>query len=435
MIHHLKRGIKYGKSMGFNFWSLVIIAITTAIFGYWIISTRAADKPYALEAEDGQLISSQVKKIYDSKASGSSAIEFSDSSISTEGTNKAGWNIYDFQTDSDVIRASIRRQKPVMVRWFFSLDRYVRDETTFDKKLRDYDGYLKSTNFQDFLKALKENQTILIVTNSMKDKWYSEYSACEGCNYPDIAKYSSYIDKLEATLKDAGIKIIWEPFNEPDLRWGALYATLPTAGATENFSTPWVPFQDFTKGWANWSGGSGDLWAQMHQITTFTQASGGIVRNYINEVPFTERWKPYNNLVSSTKWRVATAPYINLASFHLYRNNYDGYAPGAVTDYINEIASELDNWSQIKGERMKFYIGEIGPNSGVNKGMINADEAKFLRDVHNGLMNDSRVKNEYIGMTAHVFENGDNAANEISIWETRKGWWDSTYDINDIVLP
>lgn len=432
MLRHMHRGIKYGKKLTFNLWGLVAIVVSTSLVGYWIISTMAATQQYSWEAENGQL-NAQVKKITDSKASGSSAIEFSTSSgdIPTVSANKAGWNIYDFQSGDISVRSAIRRQKPAFVRWFFSLDRYVRDETTIDKRLRDYEGYFKKADFQDFLSALKENQTTLIVTNSMKDKWYTEYSACSGCNYPDMAKYTPYVDKVEAILKESGVKVIWEPFNEPDLRWGAINATLPSAGATENFATSWKPFDDISKGWANWSGGYGELWAQMHSLTDFTQASGGIVTKYVNEVPLTERWKPYSNFVQSTKWREATALHVDLASFHIYRNNYtSGYAPTAVADYVNRIAEEITNWSNIKGSPMKFYIGEIGPNSGINKGIISNDEAKYLRDVHSALMTDQRTKDLYMGMTAHIFAENDT---QIAPWQTTKGWWEPDFDINNLV--
>lgn len=352
---------------------------------------------------------------------------------------KVGWNFYDMQAGWQINRDAIRRQKPTMVRWMLSLDRYVRDEKTifdlktfsFVNKPRDFDAALiNNPEIIDFLKALKENNTTLVVSNWLKSAqnwYYPEFSACPGCRYPDIAKYSVYMKKVESMIKAQGVDTIWEPWNEPDLRWGVLTASMPTAGAPENFHNIWSP--TLTNGYGTWwTGGSGDIWKQMHYITSFPQASAGIISNYITDTAI--HTVPPNRM-ASTKWREVTAPHISYFSLHLYRNNYEtGYSSTAITDYVNRVAGDLAEWNRIKGSPIKFYIGEIGPNSGVNYGFSDS-EAKFLRDVHEALSKDSRVKDSYVGMIAHVF--GDDGITEIDPWETRKGWWQSDYSASDIL--
>lgn len=366
-------------------------------------------------------------------------VKTTDVGYTPSNVKKVGYTVYDSQAAWKINRDAIRRQKPSMVRWILSLDRHVRNENeTFDlksfsfiNKPRDFDAVLiNNADYIDFLKALKESNTTLVVGNWLKTAkswYYPEYSACSGCRYPDIAKYSAYMKKVETMIKAQGVDTIWEPWNEPDLRWGVLTSAMPKAGASENFSTPWTP--NLSNGYGTWwTAGTGELWKQMHYITSFPQASAGIVSRYVsdknvNPVP--------PNYVESTKWREATAPHIRYFSLHLYRNNYEGgYATTAVADYVDRAADEMAQWNKIKGSPMQFYIGEIGPSSGTNFGFSDV-EAKYMRDVHEALSQDSRTKNAYMGMIAHVF--GDGGVKEVDAWETRKGWWQPDYSASDIV--
>lgn len=331
-----------------------------------------------------------------------------------------GWDIYDFNANMPQVRAAIRRQKPSAIRWFFDMDRYVRDETT--GAVKNYDANFTDQSFQDFLKAIKEVNTTLIVTLSNKGvMWPEEYRACSGCNYPDMLKYTPYIKKFESYIKTSGVNnVIWEPWNEPDLRWGSLLNRAPSAGATENFSQQWVPINNIIKGGVSFSGGNGDLWRQMHQITSFPQASGGIIHSYAAE------WPSSSLFIDSANWIKATAPYVTYTSFHLYQNNYTG----GVTEYVNKIAGDLALWQQVKGTKLKFYIGEIGSNSGSNYGVTNTD-GQYLRDVHTALSTDPRTKDYYMGMTAHIFAPAEDGT-RVDMWEPRKGWWEPDFNANDI---
>lgn len=380
-------------------------------------------------------------KVVDDKGLNSTAtvtvkIKAQDVANMTSSTIKYGWNVYDGSAWTVNARNAIRRQKPTMIRWFFDLDRYVRNETKlafvngkFQNPPLDFDRVLiNNPDFIDFLKALKETNATLVVSNWLKgaQNWYyPEFGACDGCRYPDIAKYSVYMKKVEAAIKAQGVDTIWEPWNEPDLRWGALTGSVLGSGATENFHEKWTP--NLMNGYGTfWTAGSGDLWKQMHQITSFPQSSGGIEDNYladraIHTVP--------PNFVGSSKWRQATAPYLSYFSVHLYRNNYDGYAPTAIADYVDNVARDLADWTRLKGSPMKFYIGEIGPSSGESPG-YSEEEAKFMRDVSDKLSTDPRTKNYYIGMIAHVVKCYDS---QIASSDTRKGWWAPDYSTSDIV--
>ncbi len=334
-------------------------------------------------------------------------------------TKFTGWNIYDFMSDWPQVHAGIRQQKPSAIRWFFDVDRYIRDETT--GKVRDFDANFTDSSFQDFLKAIKESNATLIVTVSNKGiVWPEEYRACSGCNYPDMLKFTPYIKKVEGYLKASGVNVIWEAWNEPDLRWGSFLNRAPTAGANENFSEAWSPIGNVIKGAASFTGGNGELWRQMHQTTSFPQSSGGIISRY------TAEWPSSAIFVDSTSWIRATAPHVTYTSFHLYQNNYSGGVP----EYVNKIASDLAVWQQIKGTKIKFYIGEIGKNSGQNLGVNNTD-AQFLRDVHNALSTDTRTKDYYMGMTAHTFSPEGNGS-LVDMWEPRKGWWQPDFNATDI---
>ena len=331
----------------------------------------------------------------------------------------AGWNLYSWQAGNDPVVGAIERQEPGLVRWFVEMDRFLEHETQLFRPPRSW-SWEADTVFDGFFQALADIDATLVVSLWNKDVWAKSMSACPTCAWPKIDAFAAFVQDLEAEVERFGVNVIFEAQNEPDLRWGSLNAAHP--GATENFTTQW--YLGLPQGYAQYRGGTGPLWEQMHHVVESPFASGGIISRYTAEITLAQRLSGnYPRTVESTTWIEATAPLVDYASFHRY-----GLANTTVDDYVDRIYDDWSIWKEHKGFAVPFYIGEIGPSSNEAIGFTNADAAK-ARGIHAALDADPRFEGAYLGMAVHAFSNSD-APN---VWETSVGWWDPDFDVSDVV--
>ena len=332
----------------------------------------------------------------------------------------AGWNLYSWQASSPDVIDAVARQKPGLVRWFVEMDRFLEDENQPFSPSRTW-SWDSETSFDPFFQALADQHTTLVVSLWNKDHWAKSMRACDTCAWPNIDAFAAFVDDLDDEAGKFGVNVIFEAQNEPDLRWGSLNAAT-NIGATENFTTAWN--SGLPQGWAQYRGGAGELWQQMHDVIDAPFASGGIISEYTAEITLSQRLAGnYPRTVVSTRWIDMTAPLVDYASFHRY-----GLSNVSVEDYVDWVYDNWSIWNADKGYPMPFYIGEIGPSSTASTGFTNADAAK-MRDINEALATDPRFEGAYLGMIAHVFSSGG-APNP---WETSTGWWDPAFDVAEVV--
>lgn len=325
----------------------------------------------------------------------------------------AGWNLYSWQAGYDSVVQAVGRQKPGLVRWFVEMDRFLEDETQPFRPPRPW-SWEADTGFDPFFRALAENDTTLVVALWNKDDWAKSMRACDICGWPKIDQYAAFVQDLHTEARKFGVRVIFEALNEPDLRWGSLSAAT-NIGATENFTGQW--YAGLPQGWAEYRGGTGELWRQMHDVVDAPFASGGIISLYTAEVSFLDRLTgSHPTTAYSTRWIDATAPLVDYTSFHHY-----GLA-GPAADYVEWVYNEWMIWRDRKGFAVPFYIGEIGPTPTGAVGMTDAEAAR-MREIHAALAADPRFDGAYLGMTAHVFS----ATSAPNLWETTHGWWDPAF--------
>lgn len=332
----------------------------------------------------------------------------------------AGWNVYSWQASSDSVVAAIERQQPGLVRWIVEMDRFLEDETQPFWPSRSW-SWDADTSFDPFFEALADNDTTLVISLWNKDHWAKSMRACSTCGWPQIDEFAAFVQDLDAEADKFGVSVIFEAQNEPDLRWGSLNAAT-NIGATENFTSQW--YTGLPQGYAQYRGGTGDLWQQMHEVVDAPFASGGIVSRYNAEINWIQRLTGnYSKMTPSTRWIDATAPLVEFTSFHRY-----GLANTTVDEYVDWVYDEWSIWKGRKGYAVPFYIGEIGPSSTGTQGFTNA-EAAMMRGIHTALATDSRFEGAYLGMTSHVVSRTD-APNP---WETSTGWWNPAFDVSDVI--
>ncbi len=325
----------------------------------------------------------------------------------------AGWNLYSWQASSNSVVDAIDRQEPGLVRWIVEMDRFLEDETNVFRPPRSW-SWDTDTTFDGFFEALADNDTTLVVALWNKDTWAKSMRACGTCGWPKIDEFAAFVQDLEAEIERFGVNVIFEAQNEPDLRWGSLNAAT-NIGATENFTTPW--HVGWPEGYAQYRGGTGSLWQQMHDVVESPFASGGIISRYTAEITLAERLSGnYSTTNTSTRWIDATAPLVEYTSFHRY-----GLLNTTVEQYVDWVYHEWSIWSDRKGSAVPFYIGEIGPSSTGSVEFTNSDAAK-MREIHADLDADPRFEDAYLGMTAHV----------ANLSLTSLGWWNPAFDVSDV---
>lgn len=424
------------------------------------------------------------------------------------GSAGAGYVIWDNATWSPEHLAGMQRQKPGMIRWAVTWDRHLADETKH--LINPFDGFKtvswpareptwhgtdRNTEADKFFKQLKAScssnyggtgfdinnesswgsydakrcTTLVVSQHGVKAgpwDWPASIGACPSgpastCHWPDFSsgKMASYMQELYDILRGylPKDKIVWEDYNEADLRWGSKNQAVPfQPGADVNYSDAWNPIQKggygYTYGTAPYTGGTGSNWVKMHQLvkdkvgstTPIPYASGALVYKYNYEpenatnCPLIPGGNVNFKYCSNEDWIKATAPLVSYSSLHLYGDyNYmtDGPIAGRPgSDFVSVINENLDVWKNYKGFDMPFYIGETGPTSDTNvsnlalnkpQSIALAERNTFLQDAKLS----PRTAGKYMGLTYLGFV----GKYRVDPWKTRYGWWDSRFDPDDVV--
>ncbi len=235
--------------------------------------------------------------------------------VPPQAESAAGWNLYSWQARNDPVVDAIERQQPGLVRWFVEMDRFLEDETNPFRPPRSW-SWETDTTFDGFFQALADIDATLVVALWNKDDWAKSMRACSTCGWPKIDEFAAFVQDLETEVERFGVNVIFEAQNEPGLRWGSLNAA-HNIGATENFTNQWNV--GWPQGYAQYRGGTGSLWEQMHQVVDRPFASGGIISRYTPEITLIQRLSGnYPRTMTSTRWIDATAPLVEYTSFHKY---------------------------------------------------------------------------------------------------------------------
>lgn len=425
------------------------------------------------------------------------------------GSAGTGYVIWDAATWGADHLAAMPRQKPSMIRWAVSWDRMLADEfrhvmnplngfqTTYWPATEPaWHGTNRNTEADKFFRELKascysnfggggfdvNNEstwgnydaksciTLAVSQHGIKTTpydWPASVGACPNgyastCHWPDFSsgKQAYYMQELYDILRTylPKEKIVWEDYNEADLRWGSKkQAVFLQPGANLNYADEWNPVQkggnSYNYGTAPYTGGTGDKWVKMHQLVkdkagstaSIPYASGALIYKYNYEpeyaatCPLTPGGSAYFQYCRNEDWIKATAPLVSYTSLHIYGDgNYMTAGPitgSPGSDFASTIAENLDVWKKYKGSDMPFYIGETGPVSNTSANVnpnLTKSQALALTE-RNVYLQDAaqspRTAGKYMGMTFLGYV-GKYAANP---WNTRYGWWDSRFDPDDVV--
>lgn len=426
--------------------------------------------------------------------------------MTVPGSPGVGYVIWDGATWAPDHLAGMQRQKPSMIRWAVSWDRQLADELRhvtnplngfqsvyWPPKEPPWHGTNRNTEPDKFFKQLKAScysnygaggfdinnefswgsydagrcTTLVVSQHGIKDTpydWPANIGACPSgvastCHWPDFnsGKLASYMQELYDILRGylPKEKIVWEDYNEADLRWGSKKQAvlLQQDGANMNYASEWNPVQKggnlYNYGTAPYTGGLGSNWTKMHQLVKdkagsampIAYASGSLINKYIYEpeneatCPLLPVVNPNFRYCQSDEWVRTTAPLVSYSSLHSY-GDYNYMTAGPITgspgvDFTSTINNFLDMWKKYKGADMPFYIGETGPSSRAEVNLVKTN-AQALMDRHNYLQDSTqspRTAGKYMGMTFL----GKVGKYSVSPWQTRYGWWDSRFDPDDVI--
>ncbi len=424
------------------------------------------------------------------------------------GSPGAGYVIWDSATWSPEHLAGMQRQKPGMIRWAVTWDRHLADETkhiinpfngfqtiTWPTREPTWHGTNRNTEADKFFKQLKAScssnyggtgfdinnesswgsydakrcTTLVVSQHGVKAgpwDWPASIGACPSgpastCHWPDFnsGRMANYMQELYDILRSylPKDKIVWEDYNEADLRWGSQKSAVPLQqGAMVNYTAEWTPIQkggtNYIYGSAPYTGGTGENWTKMHQLVkdkagstaTIPYASGDLVYQYIYEpeneanCPLLPGSTPSQKYCRNEDWIKATAPLVAYSSLHLY-GDYNYMTAGPITgrpgsDFVSIINDNLDVWKKYKGYDMPFYIGETGPTSDTNVSNLALDKPQSIAlTERNTFLQDAklspRTAGKYMGLTYLGFV----GKYRVDPWKTRYGWWDSRFDPDDVI--
>lgn len=430
--------------------------------------------------------------------------------VNNPGAPGLGYVIWDGATWSAEHLAGMQRQKPGMIRWAVTWDRHLANEkkhlsNPFDgfKTISwpamepNWHGANRNTDADKFFKQLKAScysnyggsgfdinsegswgsydakRCITLAVSqhgvmSSPADWPASIGACPNgaasiCHWPDFnsGRMAGYMQELYDILRQylPKEKIVWEDYNEADLRWGSKKQSVALQpGAAVNYANEWKPAEKggngYTYGDAPYTGGTGANWTKMHQLVKdkagssipIPYASGALVFDYNYEpenaanCPLTPGGSPSFQYCRNEDWIKATAPLVSYSSLHLY-GDYNYMTGGPITgnpgkDFVSKISEHLDVWKKYKGSDMPFYIGETGPVSNTNTsadGTLTKNQALALTERNTFLQDPKqspRTAGKYMGITYLGFV----GKYRVDPWKTRYGWWDPNFNPDDVVM-
>jgi len=348
-----------------------------------------------------------------------------DSNAQPSDTPRAGWCIYDQAFASQAHLSALKEQRPTIVRWFLSWDRYhlqsSGSRTDGIAPLPDWSGY--ATAF-DLCRPSTQHPrgTLLVVQMQCKEpNWtgdampsvspgtrWARGDGWFGRMYPDRFgvpdTYGAFVNRLSSTLSRAGVDHVFGAWNEVDLRTSI--TAPPWAGAVENFLDPWSvnPF-NLVNGmpFFHWSGGCGEMYHDLYRSLPMAKwsTSGIYFPNWLK--------------------RTAAFGEVSHIDMHLY-----GTEP--VADYVKRVEALALQWDAAAPNlpKRRFFIGE-GARDSV-RDTHDLAGAVWLYERHQALVRAnanaaSPLYGRYIGFAAHTGGGGTTSCWQLPGTDPAASWW------------
>lgn len=336
--------------------------------------------------------------------------------------------MYDHDAVSATHVAALKALRPTILRWFLSWDRYHLQPqgggTGGIAPQPDWLGGPYKGFFSELApSAANPRGTTLVVQMQVKgpnwdgDNWPSQVPGAKwartdgffGRQYPDRfgiePTYGAFVRKLNSVLESLNVSVIWEAWNEADLR-----GQLGVVGAAENFLDPWSvnPFNLFTGvPWYYWSGGAGSLWRSLHQ-----QAPGAA-------------WGSSGMIMPNWTQRTAQFPEVTHIDLHRY------YPYGRITaqNYVKDIENLATTWDKAAPglPKRKVFIGECGLESLDQQTDLPFSATLYRRHEALSQANEnpaSPLYGRFLGTIAHSGgRNGEKMPWQLAPTDPAAAWW------------
>lgn len=341
-------------------------------------------------------------------------------------TPRFGWCLYDNEAIHPAHMAAVRTYKPTILRWFLSWDRHhIHPSGGGTGGIAPQPDWLGGPH-KEFFKQLLPSPanplgTTLVVqmqvkSSSWEGDWYpvqnpgtkwARNDRFFGRMYPDRfgipATYGAFVKTLDTALRSLGVTVIWEAWNEADLR--------STVGplAAENYLDPWYvnPFNLWMGvPYYFWSGGAGPMWHSLYQqLPTAKWASSGLIKpNWIQ--------------------RTAQFGELNHIDLHYYRL----YGQSNAQKYVSEVENLVSKWDNAAPglPKRKVFIGECGLESLNQNTDVRFAATLYRRHValskaHTTVT--SPLYGRYVGTIAHNGGVGCKSTWQLPLGDPAAAWW------------
>lgn len=349
------------------------------------------------------------------------------SPVVSAGSPRAGWNVYDQEAIDPNHMTSLRALRPTIVRWLVSWDRYhTQPYGGGSGGIAPQPNWLGGP-YKAFFEELAPSTanprgTTLVI------QMYVKSSSWEGDNYPSHnpgtkwartdqffgrlypdrfgigPTYGAFVRNLDAVLASLKVKVIWEAWNEADLR-----TQIGAITAVDNFLEPWSvnPF-NWVQGipYFYWSGGAGELWHSLYQqLPGAAWASSGLI-------------KP--------SWIQRTAQFTELSHVSLHR--YYPYGQITAAKYVKDIEALVTNWDKAAPHlpKRKVFLGECGLSSLTQNTDLPFAATLFRRHEALSQANEnaaSPLYGRYVGTIAHSGGPDVKKSWQLGPTDPAAAWW------------
>lgn len=336
-----------------------------------------------------------------------------------------GWSVFDFEALDPAQMTALRAHRPTMLRWFVSWDRYhLQPNTGGTGSIIAPPDWLASPYKAFFEQMLPSSANprgttlivqMLVKSPSWEGDWYPFYNPGTkwarndkyfGRQYPDrfgvAPTYGAFVQKLDAALRSVGVDVIWEAWNEADLR-----STIGPLGP--NFLDPWYvnPF-NLVSGvpYFYWSGGAGPMWQSLHQqLPGAAWGSSGLI------------WP---------SWIQRTAQFPEVGYIDLHR--YYLYGQLTAQAYVKDIENLVAVWDKAAPglPKRKVFLGECGLGSIKQDTDLAFAATLYRRHVALTKANSdptSTLYGRYVGTIAHNGGPGCRSTWQLSPTDPAAAWW------------
>lgn len=259
-----------------------------------------------------------------------------------------GWCVYDSELASAGHVDAVRRLRPSMVRWFCSIDRYVKGAAVnFDWE----------ATFGEAFESLARVGARLVVQLQMKrpdwacgdpgnsvgaQSWRP--ARCGWPQDPD-STWVPFVRRLAAAVDAHGFErpTLWGAWNEPDWRIDWPWAPRP------KYANPLAPTDEWQ--WGQW------LWWPMPPLPPFGW-SGGHARLSELRLKLPELTWTSDGVGGSPEWLSLTAkdPTVSVIDVH-------GYYDVRVADLLKFTTMIVEEFDRARPDRLPIIVGEWGENA------------------------------------------------------------------------